>query len=70
MLTLGSFREELKHYLQQTSSPVYQDWMREAIEKEKMKQKHLRAVIGHLETEVGSLAKETVGQMEKSMVQV
>ncbi len=35
-----------------------------------MKQQHLKAVIGHLESEVGTLAQETVNRMENSMTQV
>ena len=44
--------------------------MKEAIEKEKLKQSHLQVVIQHLESEVSNLSKETIGQMEKSMVNV
>ncbi len=66
----GSFKEELNGYIQQTDNPAYQEWVMGAIEKEKMKQQHLKAVIGHLESEVGTLAQETVSRMENSMVQV
>ncbi len=70
IVSTGSFKEELNGYLQQTNSPTYQDWVKEAIEKEKMKQQHLKAVIGHLESEVGTLAQETVNRMENSMTHV
>ena len=42
----------------------------DAIEKEKLKQQHLKVVINHLESEVSNLAQETVSQMENSMTQV
>ena len=35
-----------------------------------MKQRHLQVVIQHLESEVSNLSKETIGQMEDSMMHV
>jgi hypothetical protein len=54
----------------QLGSSEYQRWVIDAIEKEKLKQQHLKVVINHLESEVSNLAQETVDQMEHSMTQV
>ena len=54
----------------QLGSSEYQRWVIDAIEKEKLKQQHLKVVINHLESEVSNLAQETVSQMEHSMTQV
>jgi len=45
-------------------------WVTDAIEKEKMKQQRLQAVIEHLESEVTNLAGETVKHMKESMIHV
>ena len=66
----ASFQDQLSSYLGQMDSPEYAHWVAEAIEKEKMKQQHLRGVISHLETEVTNLAKDTVKQMQKNMLHV
>jgi len=66
----SKFREQLSCYLGQMSSPDYVSWMTDAIEKEKMKQQHLQAVIEHLESEVTNLAGETVKHMQQSMAHV
>lgn len=54
----------------QLGSSEYERWVIDAIEKEKLKQQHLKVVINHLESEVSNLAQETVSQMEHSMTQV
>ena len=54
----------------QLGSSDYQSWVVDAIEKEKLKQQHLKVVINHLESEVSNLAQETVSQMEHSMSEV
>ena len=54
----------------QLGSPYFQQWITDAIEKEKMKKSHLQGVVNHLESEVAGLAKETVGQMKESMKEV
>ena len=54
----------------QLGSSEYQSWVVDAIEKEKLKQQHLKVVINHLESEVSNLAQETVSQMEHSMSEV
>ena len=69
-LVTGSFQEQLSSYLGQLGGADYQKWVMDAIEKEKLKQQHLKVVINHLESEVSNLAQETVNQMENSMVQV
>ncbi|CAI7993885.1 hypothetical protein GBAR_LOCUS1346 [Geodia barretti] len=51
----------------QLSTPYFQQWIVDAIEKEKMKKNHLQGVITHLESEVAGLSKETVEQMKASM---
>ena len=66
----GSFQEQLSSYIGQLGSSDYQKWVIDAIEKEKLKQQHLKVVINHLESEVSNLAQETVNQMENSMTQV
>lgn len=66
----GSFQDQLSSYLGQLGGAEYQKWVIDAIEKEKLKQQHLKVVINHLESEVSNLAQETVNQMENSMVQV
>ena len=66
----GSFREQFSSYVGQLGSTEYQRWVMDAIEKEKLKQQHLKVVINHLESEVSNLAQETVSQMENSMTQV
>lgn len=67
---VGSFQAQLSSYVGQLESPDHQQWVKEAIEKEKLKQRHLQVVIQHLETEVSNLSKETIRQMEDSMMQV
>ena len=54
----------------QLNTPYYQQWIVDAIEKEKMKKNHLQAVITHLESEVAGLSKETVEQMKVNMKEV
>ena len=54
----------------QLATPYFQQWIVDAIEKEKMKKAHLQGVITHLETEVAGLSKETVEQMKESMKEV
>ena len=54
----------------QLGSSEYERWVVDAIEKEKLKQQHLKVVINHLESEVSNLAQETVNQMEQSMTEV
>ena len=66
----ASIQDQLSSYVQQLSSPEHQSWVREAIKKEKLKQQHLQVVIQHLKSEVSSLAKETITQMEESMTHV
>lgn len=66
----GALQEQLASYVEQLGSADHQEWMREAIEKEKLKQQHLQVVIQHLESEVSNLSKETIKQMEESMLQV
>ena len=56
--------------MQQLETAEHQDWVKTAIEKEKMKQRHLQVVIQHLESEVSNLSMETIRQMEESMMQV
>ena len=51
-------------------TPEYSVWLTRALEKECMKQKHLQAVIAHLESDVSSLSKNTVERMEESMQKV
>lgn len=70
LCTPGSFQEQLSSYMGQLESSEHQKWVVDAIEKEKLKQQHLKVVINHLETEVSNLAQETVKQMEDSMTQV
>ncbi len=69
-LCTGSFQEQLSSYVQQLETADHQDWVKEAIEKEKLKKRHLQVVIQHLESEVSNLSKETIRQMEESMMQV
>eukprot|EP00731_Ephydatia_muelleri_P018115 Em0011g155a len=64
---LCSYREQLQAYLHQMKTPEYSVWLTRALEKECMKQKHLQAVIAHLESDVSSLSKNTVERMEESM---
>lgn len=66
----ASIQEQLSSYMQQLGSLEHQGWVREAIEKEKLKQQHLQVVVQHLESEVSNLAKETIAQMEESMSHV
>lgn len=66
----ASFREQLSCYMDQMDSPEFVGWVADSIEKEQNKQQYLQGVIAHLETEVTSLARETVDQMEKSMSNV
>lgn len=66
----GSFKDQFSSYMSQLGSSEYQRWVIDAIEKEKLKQQHLKVVINHLESEVSNLAQETVNQMECSMEQV
>ena len=54
----------------QLNTPYFQQWIVDAIEKEKMKKNHLQGVITHLESEVAGLSKETVDQMKASMKEV
>ena len=54
----------------QLSTPGFQGWVTDAIEKEKMKKSHLQGVINHLEAEVTGLARETVDQMKENMKEV
>lgn len=54
----------------QLGTPHYQQWITDAIEKEKMKKKHLQGVINHLESEVAVLSRETVDQMKENMKEV
>ena len=70
ILTTGSFKDQFSSYMSQLGSSEYQRWVIDAIEKEKLKQQHLKVVINHLESEVSNLAQETVNQMECSMEQV
>ena len=56
--------------MQQLQTPDHQQWVKVAIEKEKLKQRHLQVVIQHLESEVSNLSEQTIGQMENSMMQV
>ena len=56
--------------MSQLSTPGFQGWVTDAIEKEKMKQSHLQGVINHLESEVTGLARETVDQMKENMKEV
>ncbi len=56
--------------MQQLGNADHQGWVKDAIEKEKLKQQHLQVVIQHLESEVSNLAKETISQMEESMTHV
>lgn len=67
---IGSFQDQLSSYVEQLECPDHQEWVKEAIEKEKLKQRHLKVVIQHLESEVSNLSKETIRQMEESMLQV
>ena len=60
----------MSSYVQQLETVDHQDWVKEAIEKEKLKKSHLQVVIQHLESEVSNLSKETIRQMEESMMQV
>ncbi|CAI7993879.1 Histone-lysine N-methyltransferase, H3 lysine-79 specific [Geodia barretti] len=63
----SSFHHQLEAYMGQLSTPYFQQWIVDAIEKEKMKKNHLQGVITHLESEVAGLSKETVEQMKASM---
>ena len=54
----------------QLGTPYFQQWIVDAIEKEKMKKSHLQGVINHLESEVAGLSKETVEQMKENMKEV
>ena len=56
--------------MRQLSTPGFQGWVTDAIEKEKMKKSHLQGVIRHLESEVTGLARETVDQMKENMKEV
>ncbi len=67
---IASFRDQLTSYLHQLDTPEYMGWVSDAIEKEKMKQQHLQGVVAHLETEVSTLAQETVSHMQESMLHV
>ena len=69
-ILIASFREQLTSYMHQLDTPEYMRWVSDAIEKEKMKQKHLQGVVTHLESEVTNLALETVGHMKESMLHV
>lgn len=66
----GSFQEQLCSYVQQLETPDHQEWVKVAIEKEQLKQRHLQVVIQHLESEVSNLSEQTISQMENSMLQV
>lgn len=54
----------------QLGTPYFQQWIVDAIEKEKMKKSHLQGVINHLESEVAGLSKEAVEQMKENMKEV
>ena len=56
--------------MSQLNTPYFQQWIVDAIEKEKKKKNHLQGVITHLESEVAGLSKETVEQMKASMKEV
>lgn len=56
--------------MSQLGTPHFQQWIADAIEKEKMKKTHLQGVINHLESEVAGLSKETVDQMKENMKEV
>ena len=66
----ATFHSQLSCYLTQLDNPDYVGWVTDAIEKEKMKQQHLQAVIEHLESEVTNMAGETVKHMQESMIHV
>lgn len=66
----GSFQDQLSSYVGQLETPDHQQWVKDAIETEKLKQRHLQVVIQHLESEVSNLSKETIRQMEDSMMHV
>lgn len=66
----GCFQDQLCSYVEQLETPIHQEWVKAAIEKEKLKQRHLQVVIQHLESEVSNLSKKTIRQMEESMLQV
>ena len=56
--------------MSQLGTSSFQQWIVDAIEKEKMKKNHLQGVITHLESEVAGLSKETVEQMKENMKEV
>ena len=64
------FQGQIQAYIDQLSNPVFAQWLSDAVEKEKMKLKHLQGVIEHLESEVSVLSLETVSNMEQSMLKV
>ena len=66
----ASFHHQLEAYMSQLGTPYFQQWIVDAIEKEKMKKSHLQGVITHLESEVSGLSKETVEQMKENMKEV
>lgn len=69
-LFAASFHNQLEAYMSQLGTPYFQQWIVDAIEKEKMKKSHLQGVINHLESEVAGLSKETVDQMKENMKEV
>lgn len=69
-LLSASFHNQLEAYMGQLGTPHYQQWITDAIEKEKMKKNHLQGVINHLESEVAVLSRETVDQMKENMKEV
>lgn len=64
------FQKQMQAYINQLDSPHFNSWLTDAVEKEKMKQKHLHGIIEHLESEVGSLSVETINSMKQSMLSI
>ena len=64
------FHDQLEAYMGQLGTPYFQQWIVDAIEKEKMKKSHLQGVINHLESEVAGLSKDAVEQMKENMKEV
>ena len=67
---IDSFQKQNEAYINQLATPTFSTWLTDAVEKEKMKQKHLRGVIEHLESEVSSLSLETINSMKQSMLKL
>lgn len=62
------FQGQIQEYIDQLDDPSFVTWLTDAVEKEKMKKEHLRAVIVHLESEVSSLSGDTINNMKESMI--